>query len=80
MGQPIPNIPNVQVHSVGVYPIRNWQIRQPFVPNFDPVTNYLGFPIVEIPGCVDAHQDNNREGKPWDKDLVNDDPEIKFEG
>jgi hypothetical protein len=31
--------------------------------------------VVEIPGCVEAHQDNNREGKPWDKKLVENDPE-----
>ena len=46
------------------------------LPNIHPpVTIDLGFPIVNIPGCVEAHQDNNREGKPWDKDLVEDDPD-----
>ena len=74
MGQPIPNIPTVQVHSVGIYQIPNWQIRQPFVPNFNPVTNQLGFPIVDMPGCVNMHKDNRRDGKPWDRDLVNQDP------
>ena len=38
------------------------------LPNIHPpVTVDLGFPVVDIPGCVKAHQDNNREGKPWDK-------------
>ena len=76
MGQPIPNIPNVQVHSVGIRQVPNWQIRQPFVPNFNPVTNYLGFPIVDMPGCVNMHKDNrwHKSGRPVDKDLVNQDP------
>ena len=74
MGQPINNIPNVQVYNVGVYQIPTWQIRQPQVPNFNPITNYIGFPIVDMPGCVEMHQDNRRDGKPWDRDLVNQDP------
>ena len=72
----IPNIPNVRVNNVGVYQIPNWQIRQPYVPNFYPVTNHLGFPIVDIPGCVKMHKDNkrHRNGVPIDKDLVANDP------
>ena len=71
MGQPINNIPNIQVQSVGTYYIPSWQIRQPSVPNFNPVTNYLGFPIVDMPGCVEMHREN-RGG--IDRDLVNQDP------
>ena len=74
MGQPIRNIPNIQLNNVGIYQIPNWQIRQPFVPNFNPVTNHIGFPIVDMPGCVNMHKDNRRDGKPWDRDLVNQDP------
>ena len=68
------NIPKVQVHSVGIYQLPTYQIREPYVPNFNPITNYIGFPIVDIPGCVEMHQDNRRDGKPWDRDLVNQDP------
>jgi len=75
MADPIPNIPNVQVQNVGVHYIPSWQIRQPYVPNFNPVTNYIGFPIVDMPGCVTMHKDNRRDGKPWDRNLVTDDPE-----
>ena len=72
----IPNIPNVRVNNVGVYQIPNWQIQQPYVPNFYPVTNHLGFPIVNTPGCVKMHKDNKRHnnGVPIDKDLVANDP------
>ena len=72
MGQPIPNIPNVQVYSQRIPYVPNWQIRQPSVPNFSPVTNYIGFPIVDMPGCVEMHKDNKSHvnGLPIDKDLV----------
>ena len=75
MTDPIRNIPNIQVQTVGTHYIPSWQIQQPYVPNFDPVTNYIGFPIVDMPGCVTMHKDNRRDGKPWDRNLVLDDPE-----
>ena len=76
MGQPIPNIPNVQVYSQRIPYVPHWQIRQPSVPNFNPVTTYIGFPIVDMPGCVEMHQDNkwHVNGRPVDKDLINNDP------
>ena len=49
----------------------------PFIPNNDPpVTLQLGFPIVDMPGCVTMHKDNKDHvtGRPFDKDLVNQDP------
>ncbi len=78
--EPIRNIPTIQVYGGGIYDIPtipSWQIRQPFLPNFDPVTNYIGFPIIDIPGCVKAHKDNKRHvnGVPIDKSLVENDPE-----
>jgi len=75
MSDPIRNIPNIQVQTVGTHYIPSWQIQQPYVPNFSPVTNYIGFPIVDMPGCVTMHKDNRRDGKPWDRNLVPDDPE-----
>ena len=77
MGQQIPNIPNIQVQKVGVQYVPSWQIRQPFVPNFSPVTNHMGFPIVNIPGCVAMHKDNKRHnnGLPIEKGLVTNDPD-----
>ena len=73
---PIPSIPNVQVYNQGIPYVRPWQIQQPYVPNFNPVTRYIGFPIVDMPGCVEMHQDNkwHVNGRPVDKDLVNNDP------
>ena len=56
---------------------RSWMYQIPSVPNNDPpVTLQLGFPIVELPGCVEAHPDNKigADYLPLDRNLVNDDP------
>ena len=73
---PIPNISNIQVQHVGLHYIPSWQIRQPYIPDFNPITNYIGFPIVDMPGCVEMHKDNKRHnnGVPIDKDLILNDP------
>ena len=57
---------------------RSWMYQVPSVPNNDPpVTIQLGFPIVELPGCVEAHPDNKIGASklPLDRNLVNDDPD-----
>ena len=73
----INNIPNIQVQNVGIYQIPTWQIQHPFIPNHYPVTNHMGFPIVDIPGCVTMHKDDkyHRSGLPVDKSLVENDPD-----
>ena len=46
------------------------------IPNNDPpVTTQIGFPIVEMPGCVKMHKDNQDHvtRMPFDHDLVNQD-------
>ena len=71
------NIPRVQIYSRGVPYVPHWQITQPYIPNHYPVTNHLGFPIVDIPGCVSMHKDNKRHnnGLPIEKGLVTNDPD-----
>lgn len=67
-------IPNITIPQVAQ---RDWIYGIPFVPNNDPpVTLELGFPIVEMPGCVTMHKDNKDHvsGRPFDRDLVNQDP------
>ena len=66
-------IPNVTIPQIVQ---RDWLIGVPFVPNNDPpVTLQLGFPIVDMPGCVKMHKDNQDHVTrlPFDKDLVNQD-------
>ena len=68
------NIPNITINQIGS---RSWMYQIPSVPNNDPpVTIQLGFPIVELPGCVEAHPDNKIGANylPLDRNLVDDDP------
>ena len=68
------NIPNVAIPRFGTNEV--WLNGVPFIPRYDPpVTLQIGFPIVEIPGCVKMHKDNKDHisNLPFDKDLVNQD-------
>ena len=73
---PVNKIPVIQIRNIDQPYIPYWTIRQPQVPNFYPVTNHMGFPIVDIPGCVKMHKDNKRHknGVPIEKGLVENDP------
>ena len=69
------NIPNITIPNV-VVSNQQWIYGIPSIPsNHPPVTLQIGFPIVEIPGCVKMHQDNKNHVSrlPFDKDLVNQD-------
>ena len=67
-----------EIRDIG---IRNVDIRQvtipdrfaapPRVPSAPPITEQVGIPVIDIPGCVEAHIDNKR-GK--NSELVDDDP------
>ena len=68
------NITNVAIPRFGTNEV--WLNGVPFIPRYDPpVTLQIGFPIVEIPGCVTMHKDNKDHisNLPFDKDLVNQD-------
>ena len=72
---PIQEISEVNVREVET---PSWMYTPPAVPNtYVPVTIKLGFPIVNMPGCVEAHPDNKTQigpnGLPLDRNLVNDD-------
>ena len=68
-------IPNITIPNV--VSNQQWLNSIPNIPsNHPPVTTNIGFPIVEIPGCVKMHKDNEDKISrlPFDKDLVNQDP------
>ena len=68
------NIPNVVIPKFGTNEV--WLNGVPFIPNNHPsVTTQIGFPIVDMPGCVKMHKDNQDKVTrlPFDKDLVNQD-------
>ena len=70
-------IGEINIQSISIPQARSWMYQIPAVPNNDPpVTLQLGFPIVELPGCVEAHPDNKIGASylPLDRNLVNDDP------
>ena len=52
---------------------RVWMIQPPqAIPVEVPVTVFVGNPIVNMPGCVETHEENTRDNK--NMNLVNDDP------
>ena len=66
-------IPNITIPQVKQ---SDWVYGIPFIPNNNPpVTLQIGFPIVDMPGCVTMHKDNKNHitGLPFDHDLVNQD-------
>jgi hypothetical protein len=66
-------VPNVTIPQIKQ---SDWVYGIPFIPNNPPVTLQIGFPIVDMPGCVEMHKDNKDHisNLPFDKDLVNQDP------
>ena len=67
-------VPNITIPNV--VSNQHWLNGVPNIPsNHPPITTQIGFPIVEIPGCVKMHQDNKDHVSklPFDKDLVNQD-------
>ena len=67
-------VPNITIPNV--VSNQQWLNSIPNIPsNHPPVTTHIGFPIVEIPGCVKMHQDNKDHvtRMPFDHDLVNQD-------
>ena len=62
------NIRDVEVRDVR---IPSWMINQPRIPGAPPVTVEVGVPVIDIPGCVEAHIENK---KGTNDNLTGDDP------
>ena len=77
------SIPHIHVDNVNTMQIPNvfvpnWQQYQPTVDHLiPPVVVNIGNPIIDMPGCVKMHRDNqyHKSGLPVDRNLVEDDPE-----
>ena len=65
----IRDIRNVEVRDINV---PNWMTAPPRIPSAPPVTVQVGVPVIDIPGCVEAHIDNK---KGTNDKLVEDDPD-----
>ena len=63
-------IPRIGVNSIQIEPVRTYIINAPTIntPNV-PVVLPIGFPVVNIPGCVEARRSNENEN------LVTNDPD-----
>ncbi len=59
---PIPDIRlnNINIRDVVIYDVPEWLSSDPpmALPVVPPITMEIGTPIVNIPGCVEAHKDN----------------------
>ncbi len=62
------NIRNVELREVR---IPSWMTNQPRIPSAPPVTVEVGVPVIDIPGCVEAHIENK---KGTNDNLTGDDP------
>ena len=76
----IPHIPAIHNNNIRIPNVfvPNWQNVERSVDHLvPPVVLNIGNPIVNMPGCVKAHQDNQMHvsGLPKDKNLVNQDPD-----
>ena len=70
-------INDIHIHNVNVPQVHSHKIPHTNIPVHQvPVTLQIGFPIVDMPGCVKMHKDNKDHISrlPFDKDLVNQDP------
>ena len=70
----MPDIRDIDIRSVEVRDIRipSWMTNQPRLPSAPPVTVQVGVPVIDIPGCVEAHLENK---KGTNDNLVEDDPD-----
>ena len=59
----IPEI-DIDIREIGIRDIPTWLKEPPqAIPPSVPVTQEVGVPIVNIPGCVEAHESNNKSNK-----------------
>tara|TARA_S200002703_G_scaffold112011_1_gene97562 strand:+ start:751 stop:1515 length:765 start_codon:yes stop_codon:yes gene_type:complete len=70
----MPNIRDIDINidQIGIPDIPNWLTSSPpqAIPLYPPVTTQIGVPIIDIPGCVEAHEQD--DGK--NENLSGDDP------
>ena len=70
----MPEIPEIGVGRIGVPEIPTWRSIQPqSIPSEPPITLMLGFPVADIPGCVET-----RNAQPGNPDAYTTDPKGNF--
>ena len=52
---------DIDIGEIKIPEVRDWVVSPPTaVPAATPIVNQVGVPIVDIPGCVEAHESNNK--------------------
>ena len=70
----MPEIREIKLPRISVQEIPSWQALPPqSIPKEPPITLLLGFPVAEIPGCVET-----RNTQPGNKDAYDNDPNGNF--
>ena len=50
----------IDIRDTTIPEVRDWAVTAPTaIPPASPIVNQVGVPIVDIPGCVEAHESNN---------------------
>tara|TARA_Y100001951_G_scaffold1171_1_gene772 strand:+ start:577 stop:1371 length:795 start_codon:yes stop_codon:yes gene_type:complete len=83
MSVPFINIDNINYNTFHEIQVPNvfvpsWMYRHPNVDHLvPPVVVNIGNPIIDMPGCVEMHKDNqyHKSGLPVDRNLIKDDPD-----
>ena len=53
-------IPEIRIRSIDVPQVPDYLMAPPqAIPSSVPVTVQIGFPVVDLPGCIEAHETNN---------------------
>ena len=66
----MPEIPEIGVQQISIPEILEWRSLPPqSIPNAPPITLQLGFPVADIPGCVET-----RNSAAGDEQVYTDDP------
>jgi len=74
------NVNNIQtyvadIRNTNIRDVRTWMVRPPqAIPQEVPVTQIVGTPIVNMPGCVKVNKENAKHPSNKNNQLVNDDP------
>ena len=51
----------IDIRDVTIPEVRDWAVSAPTaIPPASPIVDQVGVPIVDIPGCVEAHESNNK--------------------
>lgn len=61
----MPDIPDISTNDINIRDlsipeVRDWVVNPPMaLPPVVPATSQVGVPIIDVPGCVEAHESNN---------------------